>query len=81
MGNYFGKKKENPNFIDESGSDTDFNHRKRTLEKPTVYRPQIFIDYYKSKLYKVSMRTSFFSIFIFVILIGKSHIYNNIHLG
>ena len=58
MGNYFGKKKENPNLIDESqggqGRDeNETNFRKRTLEKPTVYRPQIFIDYYKSKLYKV----------------------------
>ena len=58
MGNYFGKKKENPNLIDESqgqGRDeNETNFRKRTLEKPTVYRPQIFIDYYKSKLYKVN---------------------------
>ena len=56
MGNYLGKKKTNPNLIDESEQHYDYSvpHEVKKHKKPTIYRPQIFIDYYKSKLFKVS---------------------------
>lgn len=58
MGNYFGKKnKENPNLRDnehEQEHNLPHNLQKRKFEKPTIYRPQIFIDYYKSQLLKVN---------------------------
>ena len=63
MGNYLGKKKPNPNLIDESGGNGANNqnlygqHSEEQIarSKKTVYRPQIFIDYYKSKLFKVTL--------------------------
>ena len=63
MGNYLGKKKPNPNLIDESGGNGANNqnlygqHSDEQIarSKKTVYRPQIFIDYYKSKLFKVTL--------------------------
>ena len=59
MGNYLGKKKPNPNLIDESGANNQNLYGQPSDEqiarsKKTVYRPQIFIDYYKSKLFKVT---------------------------
>ena len=57
MGNYLGKKKTNPNLIDESEQHNYDNYGSAHVKKhkkPTIYRPQIFIDYYKSKLFKVS---------------------------
>ena len=62
MGNYLGKKKPNPNLIDESGQQTNGQNlygsgasTEEIARKKTVYRPQIFIDYYKSKLFKVTI--------------------------
>ena len=59
MGNYFGKKnKENPNLRDnQHEQDLPHNLQKRKFEKPTIYRPQIFIDYYKSQLLKVNFHS------------------------
>ena len=55
MGNYLGKKNKNPNLIDESSDQPNVQQFDVSrCKKPTVYRPQIFIDYYKSKLFKVS---------------------------
>ena len=54
MGNYLGKKNKNPNLIDESAAEPNAQQFDVSrCKKPTVYRPQIFIDYYKSKLFKV----------------------------
>ena len=55
MGNYLGKKNKNPNLIDESADQPNVQQFDVSrCKKPTVYRPQIFIDYYKSKLFKVN---------------------------
>ena len=69
MGNYLGKKKPNPNLIDESGANNQNLYGQQHSEeqiarsKKTVYRPQIFIDYYKSKLFKVThVLLSFFCV-------------------
>ena len=61
MGNYFGKKnKENPNLRDnQHEQDLPHNLQKRKFEKPTIYRPQIFIDYYKSQLLKVNNQSKY----------------------
>ena len=64
MGNYFGKKnKENPNLRDNENEDHNLpqNLQKRKFEKPTIYRPQIFIDYYKSQLLKVNLHKDIYS--------------------
>ena len=68
MGNYLGKKKPNPNLIDESGNGANnqnlygqHSEEQIARSKKTVYRPQIFIDYYKSKLFKVRPCVVFFT--------------------
>ena len=56
MGNYFGRKKE----ADPSDPTQDafygveVKKAKRMPVFQTVYRPHIFIDFYKSKLFKVN---------------------------
>ena len=51
MGNYFGRGgKKETDTREECGSETE-SRREKVFQ--TVYRPHIFIDFFKSQLYKV----------------------------